>query len=344
MFAKKDYYYHLPDDRIAKYPIYPHANRSDSKLLVVGDGKKPVDTQFKNLADYLDQGDLIVMNNTKVIPARINGKKSSGASAEIFIEKIISKNKAFALVKTKRAKVGNIINVSNVKIELIESKDSGWIIKSNISISELIKKYGKTPIPPYLEREVENSDINNYQTIYAKNPGAVAAPTAGLHFDTKLINRLKKKNIQIAEIILHIGAGTFLPLRNDDIRIHQMHSEYYEINNITINKIKKTKKLGKKIIAIGTSTLRTLETIAVELTDKIRSQKGYTDIYITPEYQFKLVDRLITNFHQPYSTLLILVSAFTGRKVINRAYKYALANSYRFLSYGDGMLIDYHKN
>lgn len=342
MFFREEYNYNLPSEKIAKHPL---TNRSDSKLLVVSSTGELIESYFKHLYKFINSGDLLIINNTKVIPARIFGTKATGAKVEIFIEQILNEYTAYALCRIKNPLVGmdiNIANGQNIKITLSEKQNQGWIIKSPIPIGQIINQFGQMPIPPYLERDAEESDKQNYQTVFAKNIGAVAAPTAGLHFDELLITRLTEKGIILGEVELQVGAGTFLPLRENDIRKHKIHSEKFSVAQKLVEQIKQTKANGNKVIAVGTTSLRAVETIAQNIFhwEELQAGQGATTLYITPGFKFKVIDRLITNFHQPLSTLLILVSTFAGREVINKSYNHALANDYRFLSYGDGMMLN----
>lgn len=347
MFAKADYFYTLPQTKIAKHPLNV---RSQSKLLVVNGIDSLIDSQFINLVDFIEEGDLLIFNNTKVIPARIFAKQENGVNSgeiEIFIEQILTETTAYArcrLGRLKKNPEGVKLYIDSHKIEIIKKQDEGYLIKSLTPLAEIVNKYGKMPIPPYLERKAQECDKKDYQTIFAKNEGAVAAPTAGLHFDEELFYRIAHKNINIAEISLHVGAGTFLPLREDDIRKHKIHREHFSVAQSVVDKIIATKKQNKKVIAVGTTSLRALESLAqyqnIKNINLLKPDSRWTEIYITPDFEFKIVDRLITNFHQPTSTLLILVSAFAGFELIQNVYKYALNNNYRFLSYGDGMILD----
>lgn len=351
MFSKADYCYPLPAEKIARYPISP---RSHSKLLIPQKSERGLsiaDHHFFELPQFLRAGDLLVFNDTQVIPARLIGQKSSGGNAEIFIETIIDDHQALARCKLSHARAGTLINirkgVDTAQIKLLEKIGERWKIASDERIQTVMANCGHTPIPPYLDRADEASDGENYQTIYAKNAGAVAAPTAGLHFDLPLMAALTKAGIHHTFVTLHVGAGTFTPLRAEDIRNHIMHEEYFEVSERAISAIQSCWQRRGKIVAVGTTSLRALETMAragdnADHTNvqRLKPYHGLSDLFIKPGFDFRLVERLITNFHQSASTLLILVSAFAGYHPIRQIYAHALAHDYRFLSYGDAMMLD----
>ncbi len=336
MIKLSDFDYHLPKEFIAKYPVEP---RDSCKLMVLNRKDKSITHRvFRDIVEYLSPGDLLVLNDTKVIPARLKGKKPTGANVEVFLLRPIKEDVWEVLLKNaKRVKPGNqIIFGEDFKCEVLEKGEEG---KAKVkffgdSIQQLIKKYGQIPLPPYMEREEEEKDRNYYQTVFAKKEGAVASPTAGLHFTEELLNKLKEKGVNTAFCTLHVGLGTFRPIKTEDITKHKMHEEYYHIPDETLRAIEETKKRGNRVIAVGTTVVRTLETYA-----STGKKEGFSDIFIYPPYQFKLVDSLITNFHLPKSTLLLLVSAFAGRDFILKAYEEAKQKGYRFFSYGDAMLI-----
>ena len=351
MYKLSDYDYCLPQEKIAKYPL---KQRSASKLLVAKQNGI-IDTKFSQLTEHLFAGDLLVFNDTKVIAARLQGNKLKngrmGGAAELFIESIVSEYTAIVRCKMSNPRIGTEISFQynhKYSATFIEKCGEFWKIKSNKKIVELIKHIGKVPIPPYLQRSAEPIDKVAYQTVYAEHFGAAAAPTAGLHFDSVVFNKIKKDGINIAYLTLHVGSGTFIPIRTENILDHKIHSERIKITEECMQQIIKAKKKGKRIIAVGTTTLRALETIAMQQETgihsnnyQVKNQKfsGTSNIYILPNHEFKIVDCLITNFHQPKSTLLILVSAFAGFENIKRIYQHALDNNYRFLSYGDSMLL-----
>ncbi len=336
MIKLSDYDYNLPKELIAKYPVEP---RDSCRLMVLDRKSRSIRHRiFRDITEYLEEGDLLVLNDTKVIPARLIGKKETGAKIEIFLLRPFCDNEWEVLIKNiKRLKAGQkVIIGEDFYAELIEKYEEG---KARVrlhgeDINALIKKYGHIPLPPYIEREDEEKDKELYQTVFAKKEGAVASPTAGLHFTENLLEKLEKKGVKKAFCTLHVGLGTFRPIQTEDITKHKMHEEFYQIPEKTIKMIQETKKRGKKVVAVGTTVVRTLETYA--LTEK---KEGFSGIFIYPPYNFKIVDALITNFHLPKSTLILLVSAFAGREFILRAYSEAVKKRYRFFSYGDAMLI-----
>lgn len=335
MYKISDYDYHLPDEMIAQTPAEP---RDECKFMVID--KKTGETEhkiFKEVIDYLEPGDVMVVNNTKVIPARIYGQKTTGAKVEILLlEKTEEDNSWKCLVKPGgKIKVDTEIVFSDKLKGLVthHNDDGSRIIKFvGEDIWNEINKIGETPLPPYITNKID--DDSKYQTKYAKREGAVAAPTAGLHFTEKLLQKIRDKGVQIEEVTLHVGLGTFRPIDVEDIRDHEIHEEFYEVKKETYEKIKKAKKEGNNIIAVGTTVVRTLESIAIS-----EQLIGKTGIYIYPPYEFKLIDKLITNFHLPKSSLLLLVSAFSDKEIIMNAYEEAKKENYRFFSFGDAMLL-----
>lgn len=331
-----DFDYDLPADLIAKEPTQ---KRDSSRLLVVNDNQL-IEKQFSDIADYIDKNDLLVFNNSKVLKARLFGHKLSGGKIEILIERILDNKNIIAHVRSnKTIHIGLIILLpENIKIQVTELLDGLFKLQFEqaLDIIKYLDKFGHIPLPPYIDRADEKLDMERYQTVYAKPYGSVAAPTAGLHFSPELLAKIEQKGIKTAFITLHVGSGTFKPVSVTDIKLHKMHSEYYSVDETTIELIGQVRSVGGKIIAVGTTSLRTLETIA---NNGLHSGDGETDIFITPGYKFKLVDKLITNFHLPKSTLLMLVSAFAGMDNIKNAYRFAIENKYRFFSYGDAMLL-----
>jgi S-adenosylmethionine:tRNA ribosyltransferase-isomerase len=346
-----DFDYILPETLIANKP---KEKRDESNLLILNRKNKSFKiSKFKNIGDYINPGDLIVINDTKVIPARLIGYKPTGGKIELLLLNNIEKNKWETLVKPgKRFKEGakiyfnNDNKVSYFKGSVEKVLDDGKrIIKFECKgdFYKLLLKYGAMPLPPYIKNTPlsEKEIRKKYQTIYAKNLGAAAAPTAGLHFTKELIKKLKNKGVQFGYLTLHVNAGTFLPVKEDNIKNHKMYKEYYKLPRKLVSQIKNTKEKGKKIIVCGTTTLRALETIFKDgmKINKKAVLEGNTDIFIYPGYKFKIVDSLITNFHLPRSTLLLLVCAFASRKMILNAYEEAKKNNFRFFSFGDAMLI-----
>ncbi len=325
--------YHLPSELVAQKPIH---KRSESRLFAYIN-KEFEHKKFKDILDYLEKGDTLVLNNSKVIPAKIYGKKVSGGKVEILLLKKLSSKKWKALIKAKNMQQGSKIILNKDLYCTILDKEYEIIVEFNKPITSYIKKHGEMPVPPYIKQKLKQQ--HRYQTVYAnsKKQGSAAAPTAGLHFTKQLLDKIKKKGVNVCYITLHVGLGTFLPVKVNDIKEHKMHSEYFEISEKTAETINKTKG---DVYAVGTTTLRTLESASDE-NGNIKAGSRSTDIFIYPGYKFKSkVKFLITNFHLPKSTLLMLVSAFKGRKEMMKAYKEAIKQKYRFFSLGDAMLIN----
>ena len=331
-----DFDFDLPNALIAQYPS---EKRTDSRLLVVQDDF--INATFSQLGEFLKPKDLLILNDTKVIPARLFGRKESGGKVEILVERLISEFQALVMINASRApKIGSYIVLENDKRVKVSDKASGLYRLSfgSNSILTLLNEIGHIPLPPYIERIDGKEDLVRYQTVYAKNDGAVAAPTAGLHFDEALLSKLNSDGVEHAFVTLHVGVGTFQPVKVDDIKDHQMHSEYFEVCQETVDKIVTTKANGGRIVAVGTTAVRTLESIALQ--GELSSAKGDTDIFIYPGFEFRLVDAMITNFHLPKSSLLMLVGAFIGIEKMFQIYQYAIEEKYRFFSYGDAMLLE----
>ncbi|WP_427704291.1 tRNA preQ1(34) S-adenosylmethionine ribosyltransferase-isomerase QueA [Staphylococcus parequorum] len=333
--------YHLPEALIAQTPL---KNRDESRLLVLGRQTGDIEHKhFKDVIDYLDKGDTLVLNDTRVMPARLFGlKEETGAKVEMLMLTQISGNDWEVLLKpAKRIKVGNKLTFGDGKIvaECIEELNQGGrIMRLHYEgiLQERLDELGEMPLPPYIKERLDDQD--RYQTVYAKASGSAAAPTAGLHFTDELLNRIKAKGINIAFITLHVGLGTFRPVSVDNIDDHEMHSEYYQMDQETAELLNETKSKGHRVISVGTTSTRTLETI-MQTNEVFKAQSGWTDIFIFPGYTFKAIDGLITNFHLPKSTLVMLVSAFSSRDYILNAYQQAVKSEYRFFSFGDAMLI-----
>ncbi len=340
---RSDFIFQLPKALIAQYPL---SQRSDSRLLHLAPHTfHPQDRQFAQLSELLKPGDLLIMNNTKVIPARLQGKKASGGQIEVLVERILASDRFLALVKSSKSpKSGTRLILGSekgsVNAEVLGRQGQFFeiaFLDSQVDVLAFLDCEGAIPLPPYVNRPVIDEDLARYQTVYAQHSGAVAAPTAGLHFDQTLIAKLAATGITTGFITLHVGAGTFQPVRVDDLSDHVMHSEYINVDGALCEQIKKAKAAGGRIIAVGTTAVRALE--AASQSGKLMPYHGDTDIFIKPGYRFRSVDALITNFHLPESTLLMLVCALGGYDRVMAAYQHAVAQQYRFFSYGDANLI-----
>ena len=327
-FTLKDFDYVLPEDRIAQYP---RRDRTASRLMVVN-GPHIVHRNFTALALLLKQGDVLLLNDTRVIPARLLGRKTSGGTAEILIERIVSESEVLAQIRSSRSpKPGNSLYIGDVEV-LVQGRQNGFFrLVFSQRVQEVLDLHGDVPLPPYIKRPSEDDDVERYQTVYADKPGAVAAPTAGLHFNREFLQGLRDKGVRVGTLTLHVGAGTFQPVRYSDLSKHKMHNEWYCISRDTREMVD---NCHGRIIAVGTTVLRALESAAITGKDE-----GETTLFIRPGFQFKLVDALLTNFHLPKSTLLMLVAAFGGYESILKAYRLAVESGYRFFSYGDAMLV-----
>jgi len=334
----KDFLYSLPDNLIAQYPAN---ERGESRMLVLDEVRKISDKKFKDIIGYLTSDDLIVLNDTRVIPARLFLEKETGGKVELIIERILNKDKLIAQLRSNRKlKLDTFLFLDNKKIFQIKEKVDDMFLLCYLGedeIMELFDRSGHIPLPPYIKRVDENIDKERYQTVFSKKLGAVAAPTAGLHFTKEILEKISFEGIDNAKLTLHVGAGTFQPVREIDITQHKMHNEKVSISQKTVDKITATKSRGGRIVAIGTTVVRALESAVINGT--LEPYEGETDIFIYPGYEFNIVDGLITNFHLPESTLLMLVCAFGGRNNILEAYSHAIKKEYKFYSYGDAMLI-----
>ncbi|MGN0017561.1 MAG: tRNA preQ1(34) S-adenosylmethionine ribosyltransferase-isomerase QueA [Candidatus Gastranaerophilaceae bacterium] len=338
--------YQLPEDLIAQTPS---EKRDECRMMVLDKQHQTIEHKhFFDIVDYLDENCVLVLNNTKVIPARLYGHKDTGALIEIFLLKELENKQWEALIKpAKRVKVGVEVKVADcLSVKMIERLDEGkWIVELVYDglLYEVLDKVGNIPLPPYIERKMTDDerkslDYERYQTVYAKNEGSVAAPTAGLHFTQEILDKLAKKGVEIIYVNLTVGLGTFRPVKCEDVLDHKMDSEEFEISKEAAGAINRAKANGKKIVAVGTTSVRTLET-AYQQFGEIKECKSASRLFIYPPYEFKVVDNLITNFHLPKSTLLMLVSALEGKEFIFRAYKEAIEKQYKFYSYGDCMLL-----
>ena len=334
-----DYDFYLPDELIGQTPAEP---RDSSKLMVLNKAEKKIEHKiFRDIIDYLNPGDVLVRNSTKVIPARLIGKKETGGVHEVFLLKRIELDIWEVLInKAKKVKIGQILEFGDIlKGELLEVKDDGnRIIKfyHEGAFEEVLDKLGQMPLPPYITEKLENKD--RYQTVYAIKGQSVAAPTAGLHFTTELLEKIRAKGIEIVDVFLEVGLGTFRPVQVENVLEHKMHSEMYEMPEESAKVINKAKAEGRRVVAVGTTAIRTVESSAREK-GKVEASTGDTEIFIYPGYEFKIVDALITNFHLPKSTLLMLVSALAGKEFVFDAYKEAVEKEYKFFSFGDATFI-----
>ncbi len=339
---KKDFYFDLPENLIAQYPS---EKRSESRLLCMDRASGELsDSIFKDILTTIQPGDFLVLNNTRVIPARLFGQKASGGKVEVLVERILENNHVLAFVKASKApKPGaTLLFAENITANVIARQDNLFelVFTAEASMLEILDKLGEIPLPHYMQRDVGELDMQRYQTVFAQKPGAVAAPTAGLHFDDDLLQQLHSKGVNTGYVTLHVGAGTFQPVRVTNIAEHTMHYERVEVSAETCELIKRTKAEGGRVIAVGTTVVRSLESAAnAANSGVIQAYDSETNIFICPGYQFKVVDALITNFHLPESSLIMLVSAFAGRENVLDAYQHAITNQYRFYSYGDAMFI-----
>lgn len=341
-YKLEDFIYDLPEKLIAQYPL---EKRDSCRLMVVNRESGEIShRQFGDIAEYFAPDDCLVLNDTRVFPARLLGRKDrTGAQVEIFLLRNLEGNLWEVLVKpARKVRIGNkIIFGDDLSCDIVDNTLSGGRVvefNANGDFFTVLEKVGNTPLPPYIKRKPENLDKKFYQTVYADKHGAVAAPTAGLHFTQNLIDKLQSNGIKIAKITLHVGLGTFRPVQVEDITRHKMDSEYYEIDTAAASQINSAVEKSGQIIAVGTTVVRALETVA-DQRGFIRSTRGWTDKYIYPPYDFKAINKLLTNFHLPGSTLLMMVSAFAGMKLIREAYELAIEEKYRFFSYGDAMLV-----
>lgn len=338
-YLKSDFYYHLPEEQIAQTPASP---RDSSRLLVYHrDSKTIEDKTFRDIYDYLQAGDLLVVNNTKVIPARVYAKTAHGGAVEILLLKRRDLKEWEVLMRPgKKGKIGAKMIVNDeLSFTVKDITDSGERIiefEYDGAFEDILSRVGTMPLPPYIKEKLQ--DQSRYNTVYSKVDGSAAAPTAGLHFTPELMQKLRDKGVEVAEVLLHVGLGTFRPVSEDIITDHKMHSEFYQIDEAAAEKINHAKAEGRRVIAVGTTSVRTLESVADE-NGMVRACSGNTEIFLYPPYKMKCVDALITNFHLPESTLIMLVACLTGREEILSVYDYAVKNAYRFFSFGDACLI-----
>ena len=341
-YTTKDFDFDLPEELIAQTPL---KDRTSSRLLVVNKTTHSIeDKHFSDLLDELEEGDTLVVNNTRVLPARLYGtKEETGAHIEVLLLTNTEGDKWETLVKpAKRMKVGSVVTFGDGRLKATvveELEQGGRIIEFSYEgvFLEVLESLGEMPLPPYIKERLE--DKERYQTVYAKENGSAAAPTAGLHFTEELMQQIRDKGVNIVPVTLHVGLGTFRPVSVDSLEDHKMHSEYYNVSKETADMIEATKKAGKRVIAVGTTSIRTLETVARDNNGHVVSASGWTDIFISPGYEFRVVDAFVTNFHLPKSTLVMLVSAYLGREFTLEAYQHAIEERYRFFSFGDAMFV-----
>ena len=339
MWRKSDFVYELPDELIARFPL---PERSAARLLLARavSTKEVVlaDRMVRDFPDLLDPQDLLVFNNTRVLPARLFGQKASGGRVEVLIERLKSAHEASAYVRaSKSPKVGGVIHIGAAEVRVTGRHEALFVLHSETPWAELLAAQGEMPIPPYLERAALESDKQRYQTVFAKHSGAVAAPTAGLHFDEALLDAIRTRGVRTTEVTLHVGAGTFQPVRHENLAEHVMHEEWLQVGQEAVDAVNACRERGGRVVAVGTTSLRALEAAAAG--GELAPFSGDTNLFITPGYRFRVVDALLTNFHLPESTLLMLVSAFAGYNNIRAAYQQAIAARYRFFSYGDAMFL-----
>lgn len=336
--ALEDFDYELPAELIAQHPP---AGRTDGRLLRLA-GETVSDHRFSDLPQFVAAGDTLVFNDTRVIKARLSGERATGGRVEVLVERVLGMHEALAQIRASNAPApGARLRLADaIDVEVTGRLNDLFLLRfhDDAGVLPLLARFGTVPLPPYIDHAPDAEDEVRYQTVYARAPGAVAAPTAGLHFDAAMLDRLRAAGARIAFLTLHVGAGTFQPVRTARIAEHRMHSEWYEIPRATIDAVEAARASGRSVVAVGTTSLRALEASAQR--GKLEPGHAETDLFITPGFRFRIVDRLITNFHLPRSTLLMLASAFAGMTPIRQAYRHAIAERYRFFSYGDAMLID----
>lgn len=335
---RSDFRYDLPPELIAQYPL---PERGESALLVLdGATGEVADRTFRDLPDLLRPGDLLVLNDTRVIPARLLGRKATGGAVEVLVERVLDERRALAHCRSSRApRVGAALELEGgVRAEVSGREGALFLLTFDPPVHEALRAHGRVPLPPYIEREPGEADRERYQTVFASRDGAVAAPTAGLHFDQTMLERLQGQGVETTYVTLHVGAGTFQPVRSEDLSEHVMHAEYIEVSAELCRAVAAARERGGRVIAVGTTVVRCLESAADE-GGVLHPFTGETDIFIRPGYRFRAVDAMITNFHLPESTLLMLVCAFAGYDAVMAAYRHAVEQRYRFFSYGDAMFI-----
>ena len=340
---KSDFFYQLPEDLIAQQPL---PERDASRMLYVDVNRSELlDKQFTDFIDLINENDLLVFNDTKVIPARLFGNKQTGGKVEILIERLLDKHHAIAHVRaSKSPKSGSVIELERGYRCTVEGREDDLfrlVFNSDVSLQQILNQIGHIPLPPYIAREDNDEDQNRYQTVFARQSGAVAAPTAGLHFDADMMENIQRRGIDTTFVTLHVGSGTFQPVRVENLAEHVMHKEFFEVSDATVKAVQQARSRGGRVVCIGTTSVRALESASRQGT--LLPGYGDTDLFITPGYSFRSVDALLTNFHLPESTLLMLVSAFAGYDLIMAAYQHAIQKCYRFFSYGDAMFISHNR-
>ncbi len=337
-YQTRDFDYELPSELIARYPL---PDRTASRMLWVDKAHQSLhDQEFRSLLDHLRPEDLLVFNDTKVIPARLYGFKASGGQLECLVERILGPHRVLAHLRASKApKPGSLIHLNSLEVRVIGRQNDLFELEFLASkpVLELLQEFGEIPLPHYMDRQPDDLDQQRYQTVFARREGAVAAPTAALHFDQEFLEAVKTKGIEIAYLTLHVGSGTFQPVRTESLAEHVMHTEVMDLSAETCEAIQRCKARGGRVIAVGTTVVRTLESAALK--GELEPYQGETNIFIYPGFEFKVVDALVTNFHLPKSTLMMLVCAFGGYELMMKAYQHAVAEKYRFFSYGDSMLI-----
>lgn len=342
MLTTEDFNFDLPEELIAQKPL---ENRADSRLMILDKSKQSIeDRKFPAILNELEPGDALVLNNTRVLPARLYGTKpETGGHSEVLLLENIEGDRWEALIKpARRAKTGTLISFGDGRLQarVVEELDHGGrIIELEYEgiLLEILESLGEMPLPPYIKEKLDDPD--RYQTVYAKENGSAAAPTAGLHFTPEILAEVEDRGVRLVYLTLHVGLGTFRPVSVENLEEHQMHSEFYRLDEEAAESLRQTRAEGKKIVAVGTTSIRTLETIGSKFSGEIQADSGWTDIFIKPGYDFKLVDAFLTNFHLPKSTLIMLVSAFAGREFVLEAYQHAVEEGYRFFSFGDAMFV-----
>ncbi|MGH8700543.1 MAG: tRNA preQ1(34) S-adenosylmethionine ribosyltransferase-isomerase QueA [Burkholderiales bacterium] len=335
-----DFDYKLPQELIAQFPP---AERGASRLLHLDGGTGALsDRQFRDIVEWVAPGDVVVLNDTRVIKARLAGRKQTGGRVEVMVERVLGRDEVLAQVGANHpAREGSVLVLADAVEATVLGRDREFYrlrFEGCADVLALLERHGSVPLPMYIERAAGEGDAERYQTVYAREPGAVAAPTAGLHFDATLLQALREQGVAVVSLTLHVGAGTFQPVRAQDLELHEMHGEWYDVPQATVDAVSRARGRGGRVLAVGTTTLRALETAAAG--GALTSGRGETRLFILPGYRFRVVERLLTNFHLPRSTLLMLVSAFGGMENIRRAYRHAIEQRYRFYSYGDAMLIE----